>query len=313
MQLIRPFSSLGIVNLEFELPYDYPEGWWTIKAVALGQTEETRVLLERWFTHRFDFHGTYDFSISLAELRNMAVPVPLENCEIEIQAAVGERFYDFTVFAYGRVRVVNSTISLRFLGVNPQVFKPGMSFKTHIDESTDGKDYTSFTTSLIAVSYSDLVPLSEEKLVRSNVIINPVVYTRSGRRELEQQILPFNSDGVVEVVVETPKNAEKVIIRTIHKVPCEALHIYIDGRMGAGAVSGSGIFIKKGNDFRICKRNSDYCSVFRAEFLAIEETLKFCFTGSVTIDIWIFSDSRSFIQPLSEWWRHGDRTTTSIV
>ncbi|GFX67474.1 uncharacterized protein TNCV_3463631 [Trichonephila clavipes] len=240
----------------------------------------------------------------------MAVPVPLENCEIEIQAAVGERFYDFTVFAYGRVRVVNSTISLRFLGVNPQVFKPGMSFKTHI-----------------AVSYSDLVPLSEEKLVRSNVIINPVVYTRSGRRELEQQILPFNSDGVVEMVVETPKNAEKVIIRstqhpkylrqlaleTIHKVTCEALHIYTDGRMGAGAVSGSGIFIKKRNNFRICKRNSDYCSVFRAEFLAIEETLKFCFTGSVTIDIWIFSDSRSFIQQLSEWWRHGDRTTASIV
>ncbi|GFQ90018.1 pregnancy zone protein, partial [Trichonephila clavata] len=261
---VSVYPLLGIVNLEFELPYDYPEGWWTIKAVALGQTEETRVLLERWFSHRFDvnvgtdafilntdeflegqilanytsvatvtgnltlktflrplgkyrdlnlnwkdryieefvdiFHGTYDFSVSLAELRNMAVPVPLENCEIEIQAVVGERFYDFTVSAYGRIRVVNSTISLRFLGVNPQVFKPGMSFKTHI-----------------AVSYSDLVPLSEEKLVRSNVIINPVVYTRSGRREVEQQILPFNSDGVVEVVVETPKNAEKIIIRAYYE------------------------------------------------------------------------------------------------
>ncbi|GFT53743.1 CD109 antigen [Nephila pilipes] len=261
---VSVYPLLGIVNLEFELPYDYPEGWWTIKAVALGQTEETRVLLERWFSHRFDvnvgtdafvlntdeflegqilanytsvatvtgnltlktflrplgkyrdlnlnwkdryieefvdlFHGTYDFSISLAELRNMAVPVPLENCEVEVQAVVGERFYDFTVFAYGRIRIVNSTTSLRFLGVNPQVFKPGMSFKTQI-----------------AVSYSDLVPLSEMKLVRSNVIINPVVYTRSGRRELEQQILPFNTDGVVEVVIETPKNAEKIIIRAYYE------------------------------------------------------------------------------------------------
>lgn len=42
------------MNLEFLLPYDFPEGWWTIRAVALGQTEETKVLLERWFGHRYD-------------------------------------------------------------------------------------------------------------------------------------------------------------------------------------------------------------------------------------------------------------------
>ncbi|GFW49211.1 RNase H domain-containing protein [Trichonephila clavipes] len=63
----------------------------------------------------------------------------------------------------------------------------------------------------------------------------------------------------------------------------------------------------------ICKRNSDYCSIFQAELLAIEEALKFCFTESVNTDIWIFSDNRNSIQHLSEWWRHGDRTTKSIV
>lgn len=62
----------------------------------------------------------------------MAIPVPLEFCEIEVQAMVGERFYDFVVHAYGRIRVVNSSISLRFLGVNPQIFKPGMPLKTHV-------------------------------------------------------------------------------------------------------------------------------------------------------------------------------------
>lgn len=58
----------GIVNLEFELPYDFPEGWWTIQAVALGQTEETKVLLERWFSHRFDVNvGTEAFVLSSDE------------------------------------------------------------------------------------------------------------------------------------------------------------------------------------------------------------------------------------------------------
>ncbi|GIY90987.1 hypothetical protein CDAR_123091 [Caerostris darwini] len=261
---VSVYPLLGIVNLEFELPYDYPEGWWTIRAVALGQTEETRVLLERWFTHRFDvnvgtdafilntdeflegqilanytsvatvtgnltlktflrplgkyrdlglnfkdryieeyvdiFEGTYDFGISLSELRNMANPVPLESCEIEVQATVGERFYDFSVFAYGRIRVVNSTIVLRFLGVNPQVFKPGMPFKTHL-----------------AVSYSDLVPLSREKLVTSNVIVNPIITTRNGRRELQQIVVPFGTDGVAEVLMDTPKNAEKLTLRAYYE------------------------------------------------------------------------------------------------
>ncbi|GFT66091.1 RNase H domain-containing protein [Trichonephila clavipes] len=83
--------------------------------------------------------------------------------------------------------------------------------------------------------------------------------------------------------------------------------------MGVGAVSGSGIFIKKGYGIRICKKNPDFCSVFRAELLAIEEALKFCFAESVNTDIWIFSDSRNSIQRLSKWWRHGDRMTTSTV
>ncbi|XP_054721683.1 CD109 antigen-like [Uloborus diversus] len=261
---VSVYPYLGIVNLDFELPYDYPEGWWTIRAVALSQEEERRVLLERWFGHRFDvnvgtptfilnsdeylegqilanyssvatvtgnitlktllrplgsyrevglnwndryledyvdlFHGTYDFSIPMSELRNLASPVPLEFCEIEVQAEVGERFYDFVVSAYARVRVVNSSIALRFLGMTPKTFRPGMPFKTHL-----------------AISYHDLVPLPEEKLESSSIVITPTVVTRTGRRDLLQQILKFNKDGVVEVVLDTPKNAEKLVIRAFYE------------------------------------------------------------------------------------------------
>ncbi|GFW46212.1 uncharacterized protein TNCV_2813091 [Trichonephila clavipes] len=82
--------------------------------------------------------------------------------------------------------------------------------------------------------------------------------------------------------------------------------------MGVGAVSGSEIFIRKGNGIRICKRNPDFYSVFWAELLAIEEALKFCFTESANTDIWMLSDSQSSIQHLSELWRHGDRTTSIV-
>ncbi|GFT80937.1 uncharacterized protein TNCV_1935291 [Trichonephila clavipes] len=76
------------------------------------------------------------------------------------------------------------------------------------------------------------------------------------------------------------------------------------------AVSGNGIFIKNGN--RSVRAILTILRSFRTELLAIE-ALKFCFTESVNTDIWKLSDSQSSIQPLAEWWRHGDRTTTSIV
>ncbi|GBO19732.1 hypothetical protein AVEN_125481-1, partial [Araneus ventricosus] len=70
---------------------------------------------------------------------------------------------------------------------------------------------------IIAVSYSDLVRLTEEKLMSSNVIINPVAYTRNGRRDLEQQVLPFHVDGVASVLIDAPKNAEKIVIRAYYE------------------------------------------------------------------------------------------------
>ncbi|GFW78220.1 uncharacterized protein TNCV_136891 [Trichonephila clavipes] len=102
-------------------------------------------------------------------------------------------------------------------------------------------------------------------------------------------------------------------LKTIHKVQSGTLQIYTDGNMGVGAVSGGGIFIKKWNGIRICNRNPNYYSVFWAELLAIAEALKCCFTESINTDIWVFSDSHRSIQHLSEWRRHGDRTTASIT
>lgn len=31
-------------------------GWWSIKVVALSQVEEKKILLERWFTERYDVY-----------------------------------------------------------------------------------------------------------------------------------------------------------------------------------------------------------------------------------------------------------------
>ncbi|GFY33341.1 uncharacterized protein TNCV_1897931 [Trichonephila clavipes] len=94
---------------------------------------------------------------------------------------------------------------------------------------------------------------------------------------------------------QLPQYVRRIALEAIHKISCDVLQSNTDDRMGVGAVSSSGIFIKKGHGIKICQRNPDYCLVFREELLAIEEALKFCFTESIKTDIWILSDSRSSI------------------
>ncbi|GFV95372.1 RNase H domain-containing protein [Trichonephila clavipes] len=52
---------------------------------------------------------------------------------------------------------------------------------------------------------------------------------------------------------------------------------------------------------RIQRRNSDGCSVFRSELIAIDEALGSLASLPNGKEIWILSDSRSAIQHLSNW------------
>lgn len=52
-----PFHP-GFVKINFELPHDFAVGFWTLKVVALSQVEEKKILLERWYTERYDVYVT---------------------------------------------------------------------------------------------------------------------------------------------------------------------------------------------------------------------------------------------------------------
>ncbi|XP_067144276.1 CD109 antigen-like [Centruroides vittatus] len=255
---VSVYPHLGFVSVSFVLPRDFPHGWWTVRIVALGQVEEKKILLERWFSHRYDvnvilpafvldseenlegsimanhtnvalvqgnatvrayvrplkkskgddtlqkdlflqenvveFYGVYDFSFPMRSLQELAGSTPLDQCEIEVRASVGERFYDIVVTGYARARIVNDTLNLFFLGSQPQIFKPGMTFQLRI-----------------AVSYHDFVPLSEERLSTSSLLIESMaIMELGGRRRLLEIEEHVDSTGVLEKSIETPQDAERI-------------------------------------------------------------------------------------------------------
>ena len=73
------------------------------------------------------------------------------------------------------------------------------------------------------------------------------------------------------------------------------------------------VFIKHRNGIKICRKNPDYCSIFLAELIAIEETLKYYANESITTDNWILSYSRISIQRSATWWKLGDISTAHTV
>ncbi|GFW24640.1 medium-chain acyl-CoA ligase ACSF2, mitochondrial [Trichonephila clavipes] len=92
------------------------------------------------------------------------------------------------------------------------------------------------------------------------------------------------------------------------------MQIYTDGSKDEQNSCGSGIFIKAPNcSHNIKIRNSDFCSVFRSELIAIDEALRIIKTMTSPDEIWILCDSRSAIQHLSDWTNVGDKTSVSIL
>ncbi|GFY08751.1 RNase H domain-containing protein [Trichonephila clavipes] len=66
------------------------------------------------------------------------------------------------------------------------------------------------------------------------------------------------------------------------------------------------------NDVKISIRNSDHCSVFRSELIAISGALDHAL-NSYKDSIWILNDSRSSIQYLKNWSRNMDSTGLDIL
>ncbi|XP_022256776.1 CD109 antigen-like [Limulus polyphemus] len=147
------------------------------------------------------FKGGYKFQFRLDDMRRLVAPHPLEGCEVEVQVEVRDHFLNIVFPAYSRAKIIKAELNLRFLGVSPQIFKPGMPFKTYL-----------------AISYDDLTPLSGDKLAESLVQVRPnAVLANGGRMDLELIEESFGEKGLLSVEFDTPKDATRITLHANYK------------------------------------------------------------------------------------------------
>ncbi|GFT86654.1 RNase H domain-containing protein [Trichonephila clavipes] len=91
---------------------------------------------------------------------------------------------------------------------------------------------------------------------------------------------------------DPPEYLRQLALEIINKIPATAMQIYTDGSKDEQNSCGSGIFIKAPNcSHNIKIRNSDFCSVFRSELIAIDEALRIIKAMTSPDEIWILCDS----------------------
>ncbi|OQV18017.1 hypothetical protein BV898_07958 [Hypsibius exemplaris] len=82
------------------------------------------------------FFGVMDFSFAMEELR-AKVPANsnFDGMILAVRVTVSDYWYNETRIGFSQTKVYNSSARLTFLGDQPQVFKPGMVFTTHLGVS----------------------------------------------------------------------------------------------------------------------------------------------------------------------------------
>ena len=93
-----------------------------------------------------------------------------------------EYFYNNTQRGFCESRIINQTLSLRFVGAEPLVFKPGMPFEAQV-----------------AVRYHDQVALTQQQLERSTLRVEVRATFEDGRvRNLPDIRVPSKVEGFSE-------------------------------------------------------------------------------------------------------------------
>ncbi|TRY74425.1 hypothetical protein TCAL_00656 [Tigriopus californicus] len=146
-----------------------------------------RPIFQNWTYIRSDrreFRQIYEredpFYLYMSEIEAQLGSV--HGVQVRAEAWLTEYFYNNTQRGFCETRIINQTLSLRFVGSNPLVFKPGMPFEGQI-----------------AVRYHDQVALATDKLESSTLLIKTTAKLENGQLvELPEVTVPQKLEGFSE-------------------------------------------------------------------------------------------------------------------
>ncbi|KAK7085756.1 hypothetical protein SK128_008452, partial [Halocaridina rubra] len=216
----RP-TNVGVVSMHFTLPFLPKSGYWKIKALVNGQEETKDILIEKWYTPRYEvkvFMPKYfldtdeaitgnaggEFGNDKGSFGNMTLKLYARTqtsrnwtyvTEQVVSPLDGDEDYEFPMDEIsqrvpeldGAEIKVEAIVQETFMMLNETGFSKAKIINSSIHCRFIGsppfvfKPGMPFDTS-VAVSYHDLQPLDEEKLKNSKLVVKAEAVSESGAR-----------------------------------------------------------------------------------------------------------------------------------
>lgn len=157
------FTSLyykGLINAQNETkeneiyhdPHILSDGWNT-------RVPRQSMLRQKWthirsdsYKHRSGNAGADPFVLHMDEIRDLMGTT--DGIQVRIEAKMTEYFYNDTQHAFAETRIMKKSLSLKFLGPQPMVFKPGMPLEGQV-----------------SVLFNDIMPVELEVLYESKLTL----------------------------------------------------------------------------------------------------------------------------------------------
>lgn len=139
----------------------------------------------------------------------LAKGASVDGAILTVTAYVGERFLNLIISGFAKAYIFNSKIKLRFLGPNPQVFKPPMPFKAYA-----------------VLSHADGSPIRRDYLYSDRIKVSPRVQFKNGQSRLlttEEVPMSQNEYGLWEIKINLRKELNDIrAMNDIHYLSLEA-------------------------------------------------------------------------------------------
>lgn len=156
------FTSLyykGLINAQnnteeneiYHDPHILSDGWNTRVPRQSIRQKWTHIRSDS-YKHRSGNTGADPFVLHMDEIRDLMGTT--DGIQVRIEAKMTEYFYNDTQHAFAETRIMKKMMTLKFLGPQPMVFKPGMPFEGQL-----------------SVLFNDLMPVDVEVLYESKLTL----------------------------------------------------------------------------------------------------------------------------------------------
>ena len=188
--------------------------------IPINSRVPRRSPIEKWtfikndqYIHRPFGPDPEPFTLYLKEIKS--VLGTYENVQVRLEAKMTEYFYNDTQHAFAETRIMKKTLTMKFLGPQPMVFKPGMPLEGQLSIMFNDIipiDIDTLQTATVLLQFKNQNGVFENIVLKLNDIVSDENFDLFKVLSSNHEQKDFREKGLIKYKVDVPQTSEIVKI-----------------------------------------------------------------------------------------------------